>query len=1294
MIDFLCKSFFIAFFFVAGTLSAAAADDIEVITSTDDTFRFKFFCNSDLSNLSQAVLADSGRVYQKYVKVGIPYGAEARLMTVESRSPESFSPEDNIRYTQAPLVTLSKPLTVRDRQMVTVIIAPVQGNTVYREVEISVGFSGGREITGGRVQNDPMFDRIFKNAVANYDRFRSWASPVRTSRALSTADIDHPLYKADRWYKITVNETGLYRLTGARLSAAGLALTGLLSDSIRIFNNGGKKLELFNEEPRPDFKEIAIVVEDGGDGLFENDDYILFYGEALDRWLYEAGEVVSHTNNQVASDNVYWLCTAGSFETSPVRMAVENAAPTGSETDITASWHRVRVEQDNTLAVDDDGHLRDYYRWYWTGDTLVSFSVSTPAAVPGDSAYVFVKARTSGSLTVFGYVDMEINDVAGLNKNCSRFECVYTTEALVDGLNRVDLKLTPIRPEPNRLSPYFDYLDISYRAYLEPTGGELDMIFGDLSGQYRAVVTDNFTSTPLLMDLTDPRRPVRLTGFQRSSGMLYFSAAFEAGSHNRFYCADPALALTPEAVAAAADFANLRETDRQVDLFIVTLEVFANRLDEYIAYRQADHYSIELVTVEDVVDNFSYGVYDPVAIRDFLKYAYENSPDPRPSAVLFVGDANYDFLDRLGTEVPNYVPLLLHEYSQLDYTYNDDNYVYFGEYGVLDEDTSYIFNPDRGYDMMTARWPVSSVSEINVIVDKIKGYENPSNFGFWRNNITLVADDEYEGTTNTYQYFHTADTDTLALEHIPRHFNVEKIYLWDYPLVNREKPEVNDKIVATVNDGTLLLNYVGHGNANVFAHEHVFQRQSDFPRLTNASMLPMVVAASCEIGFLDNPKSDGMGEDFLTWSNGGAIAVLAATRLVYASDNKDFNRKVYDVMLYSDSLSMCESVYTAKLLRQYNIDSTISKLENDRAFIYLGGPYVRLGKPQLDIEFSESPDSLTALARARVAGRVLDREGQTLNRDGLLEVNVYDSEREVLYRNEGNDILTYKIQGPLIYRGSASITGGEFDFEFINPLDINYGGQGAKIIGYAVFEDIDAVGLVDSVPISDSIVISADSVGPAISYGIAGRQNFLSGDVITEGETLEITLTDSSGINLVGGLGHGITLEVDHKAENMINLSGNFEYDRDDFTTGTLTYKLEDLSPGEHHFKIKAWDNANNSSSAEFSAQVAVGGALAINNLLNYPNPMNEKTTFYFELTRQVEKFSLEIFTLSGKKIRYYNHYGLGADNYPNGTYEISWDGKDAEGDRVATGVYIYKAKAVPLSGETVESFGKVVVIN
>jgi len=246
-----------------------------------------------------------------------------------------------------------------------------------------------------------------------------------------------------------------------------------------------------------------------------------------------------------------------------------------------------------------------------------------------------------------------------------------------------------------------------------------------------------------------------------------------------------------------------------------------------------------------------------------------------------------------------------------------------------------------------------------------------------------------------------------------------------------------------------------------------------------------------------------------------------------------------------------------------------------------------------------------------------------------------------------------------------------------------------------ILDNIDASGQVDNIVISNSIVETTDSAGPEIIYTVVGRSNFVSGDVVSRTESLEIRLSDSSGINLADNLGHGISLEINDLAEQQVNLTDLFEYDQDDVTSGSLLFPLESLESGPHQFLVKAWDNANNLSVARFDVEIVTDTRLAVNNLLNYPNPMADSTTFYFELTQPVERFSLELFTLSGKKIMALTNWGLAADNYPNEDVSLVWNGRDADGDRVATGVYIYKASARPINGgDEVELFGKLVVIN
>jgi hypothetical protein len=1262
--------------------------DLSVISSSQTGFHFQI--KNDFIQLEQQTEADSTVTYFKTVRVGIPYGATVTLLSVhgDMLSPLNADRVDfgKLSSTSYPLAVVSEPITVRGRQLVVVSVFPVVGKAMYRELTVKLGFTGGLT-DRGQPANDPQFDRIFRAALANFNQFRTWSVPARDlAKVAGTAQGLFGVTSA--WYKLAVNQTGLYKVTGAQLQQAGLVLDDLPSDSIRLFSGGGLPLEVPNDKPRPAFTEVAVLIEDGGDGFFNTGDFIVFYGEAVDRWLYRADSFPRFVNNPYEDRNTYWLSASG-FPGPGQRMIQVDATPGGVvDTVITTFQRRVHVEEDNILRHLNDGSRHDYYAWYWTKDPELTFFVPTIGLVEGDSASVGLFGITydnSEPDDSVGYIDLDVNGVAGFEKSCNGFNCRYRTTSLIDGLNEIHLTLWPARDAP----PHFDYMNLEYTSRLVPVGNELEITLGAYAGSADIEVVDDFEFPLVVLNIDDPVRPTELIGFQRDGGLMTFHSELEDIHPNRFYVRTIQRALAPLSIVQASP-TDLRTASEQVDLLIVTPEQLSGYLTEYIDFRQSDGYSMTVVTVEDIMDNFSYGLYDPTAIRDFLKYAYENYPDPSPSAVLMAGDGSFDFLDHLKTRVPNYVPPYVHP---LDESVSDDNYVYFGNYGILDSDTSF-FAPDRGYDMLTARWPVRSVTEINTILSKIKRYEDPSTSGSWRTRMTLVADDEHGGFHN--ESFHTTQTEELEKEHIPRLFHRNKIYLWEYPFVNRWKPAVNDKIVSAINEGTLLLNYVGHGNPNVWAHERVFTRAADVARLTNDDKLPLIFTASCAIGFFDDPSREGMAEDLLAYREGGAIGIVSATRLVYSSDNARFNQKVFDVLLYADSLSICESVYTAKLLRQYGISPVPRPEKNDRAYLFFGDPYLKLGKPKLTVEFSNPPVGLTALGQTQVAGRIVDTEGNLYSGDGVLTVTVYDSERQKTYRlvnSSGQVIQTvdYSVTRPTIYPGSATITDGAFDSEFISPLDIGYGGQGARIVGYALLGSTDAAGLIDSLGVSDSLAATTDSTGPTIEYALLNRPGFISGDLVGKSDIVEITASDPSGINLTGGLGHGISIERVGESENPVNLTARFEYNQDDFTTGSVSYSLEEAPPGRHTFKIKAWDNANNSTSVEFTAEVLASADPAIVDLLNYPNPMKDSTRFSMELTQPVEKLTLEIFTLSGRKIKSFGPHRPSAGYYD----EMVWDGRDTSGDRVATGVYIYKATAVPLvGGEKVESFGKIVVIN
>jgi len=1020
----------------------AATNGVEVVSSSDIEFHFTVVTDSRLSSLDHEQTDDGRDLAYQSVLVGIPSGSSVRLLSAEGHSPVpvSLKPGDLLagKISASPLVEISRPFEVRGRLMVNVRVNPVVGEAVYREVDIRLGFVGG-EVGSRNIPADdgPVFKRLFSASLSNYEQTKQWPSASRSS-VMSTSEADNDLLKATTWYKVIVTETGLYRLTGSQMAQAGVSLTGLDPDSIRLFNAGGIRLNEDNDSARSSFEEVAIVVEGGLDGNFDAGDQILFYGEATSRWIFEPNLEPHYESNPYTTQNVYWLAVSGDFSGPAVRMLEVNTTPGGTEdTTFTSFSRRVRAEQENLFSTGGiPPHIFDYYTWFWTDESDLTIFVPTPGAIPGTAASLEFAANTNTGTGGASYMDVTINSASATDKDCNSRWCFFETTQLLDGLNQVDLQLGPVA---TNIPPYFNYVEIAYQSRLRPDNSKLDFALGSYDGRALIEIDDLFSSDPFMLDLSNPRQPRLLTGNERTGGFLSIEIDLAPTGPNQFYFTLMQQALSPVSITEAS-VNDLRDISRQADFIIVTTEAFAPYLDEYTTYRESQGYSIKVALVSDIIDNFSYGLYDPTAIRDYLKFAYENYPAPAPSAVLMVGDGNYDFLNHLGGGVPNHVPPNI---RQTDSVYSDDAYVHFGKKGMLDSDTSYTNVPDRGFDMLTARWPAVNGKEILSIVQKIIGYETTGSFGLWRNKIALIADDQF-GDNNSNEIFHTTQAEELDQTHIPSYFGREKIYLWEFPFVNRQKPAVNDAIVGAFNRGALIVNYIGHGNPDVWAHEHVFGRGSDLPRLTNTDRLPLVYAASCAISFFDDPQREGMGEDLLSMSNGGAVGVIAATRLVYSSSNKALNQKVFDIMLGNDSLSMCEALYAAKLQRQY---PGLVRRVNDQKYIFFGDPFVALADPILDIEFTEAPDSLIALGRSMVTGRVVNDLGQTVPLDGTLLISALDSDRDKLFQliNTNGQVVgevAYKVPGASIYRGSATVTAGAFDFEFIVPLDIGYGGTG------------------------------------------------------------------------------------------------------------------------------------------------------------------------------------------------------------------------------------------------------------
>jgi hypothetical protein len=1323
------SGFLVSFFCGGKTSSASKYDEIEVLKSDQEGLVFKYSVpeptlakarvngvDFDEISLDKCVLSDSlgqPQLPVRIVVVGVPPEGEIEVEILEGESQErsgvnitaplkiekndksrlgyeiSYQGLDKSfmldRFFPEKIVALETPTFLRNQRIVRLKIYPVQYNPqrktirYYPQLTISVRFLGGGTQTRPgkepqRIEKD-LFEQIYKNLLLNYEESKIWRKTEeregffkQTPAPPGEPGVVYPFGHSENWYKMIVRENGIYKIDRAMLIQAGMPVSEVDPRTFRIFSGGGKTLPLKNSSSFLELKELSIFVSGEEDGKFDSDDFILFYGWSVNDWDYDStGNQARFYTNPFTYDNVFWLTFNGDFLQPPQRMKIKDGTP--REQDAFPPYKfktRLHLEQDR--------ETENYRDWYWFKTASVRMFLSLPGAVPNDSS--LLKVQT----TSVGEVDVRVNQEPAkiIDSLSSSTLKVFSTSAFHGGtVDTLDFSFSNIVS--------LDYYEVEYWRKFECHDRQLFFESPpSLTGNVVSYDISNLFSPQIyVFDATDKFEVKRFDGLQidTAGGEAKFQDSVKMDSKSRYYLVD--LSRLQKPVKLFLDEgSDLRNTDNQADFLIITPSLFYDQMQSLKSWRTSfNQMVVKTIKVEDVYDEFSGGLFDPVAIRDFLKYAYQEWQKPAPAFVLLVGDGNYDFKDNLGTGVPNFIPPFMSDPS-----FSDDMYVLFG----------------NTLGMIISRVPVRSESEAEVVVNKIISYEEEPEFGTWRNLITLVADDEWDkiDEIDPLWIYHTHDTETLAESHIPPSFDLSKIYLMEYPFdQNGEKPQAEEAIINSFNSGSLIVNYIGHANPDVLAHEHVFKTAQDIPKLNNKRKLPLVYMATCLSGFFFSPYTEGMAEELLRVEGKGAIATISAILKVTSEPNAALNYEVYDLLLY-DSLSVGEALFTAKILRNLNY--------NDKEYAFFGDPLMRLGRPGLEVKLTQvTPDTLSALSLVNIKGEVRERGGDlNTNFNGKAYILGFDSQKknvhEIKTGNTHVGSVSYDLPGSIIFRGEALVEDGRFDANFVVPKDISYGGNTGRVsvyvfsdkgeFAYAGNENQDGAGAKDSLIILGSDTTVVDTTGPEVTVSFEENPDFIEGDVIPPSAALHLSIFDEHGINITGELGHGINLVIDQDYQHEFDLTKNFQYDLGSFQKGGLSYPLPNLSEGEHVLSIKVWDNANNSSLVSMRAEVRAQREFELTEVMNYPNPFSKETNFYYHLSSSAEKVEIEIFTVAGRLIKHIPN----ASKEAGINFSTIWNGRDQDGDQVANGVYIYKVTAEGrIDGEAKkkEVFGKAVVL-
>jgi hypothetical protein len=794
-------------------------------------------------------------------------------------------------------------------------------------------------------------------------------------------------------------------------------------------------------------------------------------------------------------------------------------------------------------------------------------------------------------------------------------------------------------------------------------------------------------------DVSDHLNPKNIIN-QSTSTDFRFKAY--GGINKEYIVVHPNDFLIPESIPNnSVENQNLHKLS-DVEYVIITENYLLNeagRLAEY--HRENSDLNAIAVDLDQIYNEFGSGSPDLTAIRDFIRFLYltATSDNKKIKYVCLFGDTSYDFKDRI-TNNNNIVPAFQSYQSfNLVTSYVTDDY-----FGIMDDYEGEL----RGFDMQdvaTGRYPVTTLLEAKQAIDKTLNYYSTNTYGDWRNRLTFVADDP--DNPNEFVLQKTVDLITEDIKANKPEFNLIKIYSDAHKQVTtaggEKYPTVNAAITNTVETGTLVVDYFGHGGINGWANEGIL-RVPEIQAWKNFNTLPLFITVTCEFSKYDNPLQPSAGEFTLLNSNGGATSMISTTREIFISVGQFFNRSLVKKLFgfQNENYTISEALMYTK-----HEFSTVQ-----RFFIYgFGDPAMKLAqaKPNIlitkinDVDISQSLDTLKALSHIKMDGIVTDDNNNILSDfNGTLSATIYDKplDKSTLDNDNFGKVMEFTSIESKIFKGRASVTNGNFSFDFIVPKDIRIAYGNGKISLYADDKNIDKSGYNLDVKIG-GIDPNApeDNEGPMIKL-FMNDESFVDGGNTNESPIIFAILEDSSGINTsITSVDHDIIAILDNDNANPFVLNDYYETELDNFKKGEVKFPLHNLEPGLHTIKFKCWDTYNNPSETTLSFIVVDDSDLILSNVLNYPNPFINYTEFWFNHNKPNELLDVQvqIFTVSGKLVKTLSQSVLSEGLLSR---EISWNGLDDFGNKIGKGVYVYKLHVRSLLSNTKAiKFEKLVIL-
>lgn len=1031
------------------------------------------------------------------------------------------------------------------------------------------------------------------------------------------------------WFKLAVTGSGICRVDAELLSGMGVDIASVNPAGIRIYGNGGGMLPQSNKAGYVNaLTENAIWVSGEEDGRFDKSDAVYFYAEGPHVIKYDAAsDELRHQINYYSDSSFYFItftADKGLRIKSQPATAAGNSPIVGTFDDY---WF-YETESSNTLKSG-----REWWGEYLAGSSGFSTDVEMPGVVPGSD----FKLRTSaiGAAQVPTRFIWQVNgSEAGQEAIGTVSTGTYDVKALRSGntylirnapaSGKFTIGVTYQKNGQSSAEAYLNYIGLQVKRELRNYGAQ--QIYHFLP-QPTDTVTYQFagpSNSLNLWNITNPLLPAAITG-KDAAGAFRWTArggkSVQKYISFQFEDAQAPVAIQPvphQNIAASAT----------PDLLIITPAAWAGEANRLAGFRNTnDGLDVLVVTTDQVYNEYASGRPDITAIRDFARDLYQKTPGKLKYLLLF-GDATYDYRNLLRNQSAAQRAAWVPVYESREslnpvYTYSSDDY--FGFMDDAEGDWNEHATGDHTVDIGVGRLPVKSREEAKIVVDKLMRYE--TSFGMWKNAVKFVADD---GDGNIHQRHADQLANLIGGRMFATRSFIDEVVQTTTD-AGQKAPAINKAIRHAIDNGTLILNYTGHGGVSGWAEEQVLTL-ADMLSSRGMDNLPLLITATCDFGRYDDPGVVSGAELMVLSPKGAAVGAISTTRPVYSSTNFALNKAFYEALTHAKP---------GERLGDFFLKTKNNALAGslNRNFTLLADPSMTLSPGRKGIRWTSQPDTLRALQKVTLQAEIFDPRTGAMADDfnGTARVVVYDKPIEFRTLGNGGSAETYTEFRSKLFDGHVSVKNGRLQCTLQMPKDIDYRLGAGRISAYAVNADsTDDASAQLSVHIGGSAVQQTDSIPPKLA-GYLNTPAFRDGDTVEPSPVLVLKMSDESGISISrAGIGHDITMTLNDTLTVVLN--DYYQADLDNYKSGTINYPLDNLPAGKYIVRLKVWDTYTNFSEIAFGFLVGPAKGIRLNTFKIYPNPFKKDLTLELGHDRVNEDVELifNILLVNGQRLGTY----------------------------------------------------------